>query len=465
VTLSNACTTSGCSVTNPIYWDENSGTGCTSRGCPSTAYENTIGSIPSETFSLGSNCMFDCPPECVSDAPQDGFKIIHNFTGNEQSPVSGLTTDRAGGLYGTTWGGDNGLGLAYRLAASAQDWTFTPLYSFLGGAGGQNPLLEILGPESALYGAADGGIQNCGSSRNQYCGVVYKLRLSPFACPTALCNSWTEDVIYQFTGDPDGWGPGGKLVVDQAGNLYGTTGNGGAYGQGTVYELTPSPNGGWTEKVIYSFTGGSDGAQPDSLLLGRDGNLYGTTLDDWSGAGVIFQLVLSGDSWTELVLASYGGCHDAFPCPPLLLQQSRGNLYGISGYERYICQQYGCVWYTFGQIFMMSPSQSGWRFSVLADTYNPDPGPYYYDAGYDVFHDLAVDAAGTVYGTEGWVEPANFYNGWVFRLVQPGHEQALVGFAGDDFGDVELGVSGKLYGTTGTCGGSKGTVWQLTPPE
>src|ERR1017187_6134808 len=254
VTLSNACTTSGCSVSNPIYWDENSG--------PSTAYENTIGSIPSEAFSLNGGCTFDCPPQCVSDAPQGGFKIIHSFTSTEQSPASGLAVDPAGKLFGTTRsGGDNGLGLAYQLALHGQDWIFAPLYSFLGGAGGQNPLPEIVGPERALYGAADGGIQNCGSARNQYCGVVYRLRLSPFACPTALCSSWTENVIYQFTGDPDGWSPNGKLVLDQAGNLYGTTTNGGAYGRGTVYELTPS-GGGWTEQVIYSFTA-NDGDGPN----------------------------------------------------------------------------------------------------------------------------------------------------------------------------------------------------------
>src|SRR5664279_5208829 len=182
VTLSNACTTSGCSVSNPIYWDENSGVGCQSQGCPSTAYEDTLGSIPSEAFSLDGS-----GPECARDEPANGFKIIHSFTSTEQSPVSGLTADRAGQLYGTTWGGNNGLGLAYRLALSRQDWTFTPLYSFLGGAAGQNPLPGIIGPEGAIYGTADGGLQNCGSSGNQYCGVVYGLRVSPVACFTLPC--------------------------------------------------------------------------------------------------------------------------------------------------------------------------------------------------------------------------------------------------------------------------------------
>ena len=79
-------------------------------------------------------------------------------------------------------------------------------------------------------------------------------------------------MIYQFTGQRQCWRPGNGF--DQAGNLYGFSGSGGAYGKGAVFELTPSP-GGWTETILYSFTGGSDGGGPDSLLVGRDGNLYG----------------------------------------------------------------------------------------------------------------------------------------------------------------------------------------------
>jgi len=258
VNLSNAVVNTG----DPIYWDENSG--------PSLAEENSVGTIPSEAFTVEGttvNCNGTCGPGCAHD--EGNFNIIYNF---RQPPEAGLAIDQAGRVYGLI---QSGAGSAYQLALHGASWIFNSLYTFLGGANGQSPSGEIVGPDNALYGIADGGFQTCGSSGNQYCGLIYRLRPSPVACTTWLC-SWTEDVVYQFTGDPDGWSPDGNLVFDQAGNLYGTTFYGGTYGYGTVYELTPS-GGGWSERVIYSFTGSSDGGYPGQLLFGHDGFLYGTS--------------------------------------------------------------------------------------------------------------------------------------------------------------------------------------------
>ena len=405
------------------------------------------------------------PYECVHDVPQNGFTIIHNFTGNQQSPAPGLALDHAGELYGTTGsGGDNGSGLAYKLGTSGQDWMFTPLYSFPGGPAGQNPLPGVIGPEGALYGTADGGLQQCGSSGNQYCGLVYRLRPSPHACLTALC-SWTETVVYRFAGDPDGWEPNGNVVFDQAGNLYGTTLSGGANGRGTVYELTPS-NGGWTEQVIYSFTA-NDGDGPSSLLMGKNGNLYGTTFVGGHGGGVVFQLAPAGGSWTEQVVASFAPCTSYYGCSPVLVQEDSGKLYGIDPYDIYLCPPGGCLWNEYATIFTMSPSDGGWQVTILDDTRNYWFGNWLDPTGYDLYYDLTIDAAGNLYSTEGGYAPGfggPYYWGNIYKVLWPQQEdRSLVWFGGNDFRDLEVDASGKLYGTTGSCRSSQGSVWQLTP--
>ncbi len=459
VNLQNAVVNDG----DPVYWDENSG--------PSAASENSVGTIPSEAFTvLGSttttSCYFDCPPECVHD--EGNFNVIYNFSSSEQQPTPGLAIDPEGRLYGATGsGGNNGEGLAYELASHWGSWVFTPLYSFLGGANGQDPLPGTFGQANVLYGTADGGLQTCGSSGNEYCGVVYRLRPSPVAWRTAL-PGWNETVIYQFTGSPDGSQPNGNLVFDKLGNLYGTTSTGGAYGFGAIYELAPSEGGG-TEQVIYSFTGGADGASPTSLLLGQDGNLYGTTSGGGGGGGVIFQLVPSGGSWAETVIASFGSCAAPYSCSQLLIRESSGSFYGISTYPYYSCQTfppYSCFWDTFGTIFVMSPSGGGWQLTTIDDTRIDDWGVYgCQDYCYDVIRDLTIDAAGNLYATKGqdWADcVGDHYSGEVY---EPAYERSLVSFAGDNFLDVEVDASGKLYGTTGACGQGQsiGTVWQLSP--
>ena len=155
-------------------------------------------------------------------------------------------------------GGDTGYGLVYELASKDQGWVFNTLYNFTGGSDGSvaRHAHRRAGRSALRHGKRR--IQNCGD----YCGLIYSLRPAPTACLTSSC-SWTESVVYQPTGNNDVL----ALAVwfsTQAGNLYGTSGSGGAYGQGAVFELTPS-NGGWTETILYSFTGGSDGGGPGSL--------------------------------------------------------------------------------------------------------------------------------------------------------------------------------------------------------
>ncbi len=163
------------------------------------------------------------------------YKVLYNFTGQQDggAPYAGLTMDRAGNFYGTTQGGGKGNGTVFKLASKGPGWIFTPLYSFQGSPDGAQPLARVIfGPDGSLYGTTSGG----GAGY----GTVFKLQPSPIACKTALCP-WSETVLYRFTGGNDGGNPqNGDLLIDQSGTIYGTTLNGGAYGHGAVFSLTPS---------------------------------------------------------------------------------------------------------------------------------------------------------------------------------------------------------------------------------
>jgi uncharacterized repeat protein (TIGR03803 family) len=459
VNLANAVVNNG----DPIYWDENSGVGCQSPGCPSEASENSVGTIPSEAFTiLGGTTT--TTTTCVDQSSQyqpENFFGVHIFTSDEGAPAAGLAIDQHENLFGTTLsGGTNNDGLSYKLSQAAQGWVFTPLYNFLGGLDGQDAPPGIIAPDETLYGAADGGLQTCGSSGNQYCGIVYRLRPPPIACLNALCG-WGQEVLYRFTGDPDGWAPDGPLTLDPSGNLYGATLYGGAYGQGTVFELTFS-GGAWTENIIYNFTGGSDGGLPTSLLSGPNGYLYGTTAGGGGGGGVIFQLAPSGSAWAQTVLSSFSGCNGGSgECSPVLTQEHYGSFYGLYVYNTQLCN-YGQCWdWTLGRAFVFSQEVPTFN-RLLGDTYDlyclgSEFGCY--APGYAVFHGIAVNSAGLVYATSGYGQGC-YSLGQLDALPS---EQVLSQSDSDTWRDVEAGHSGSIYGTIGACCGISGAIWGFTP--
>ena len=434
VTLSNACTTSGCSVSNPIYWDENSG--------PSTAYENTLGSIPSEAFSLDGVG----PPQCQNRS-YGNFQMIHEFTGGGDGAIpTDLIIDQAGNLYGTTLvGGSGSAGTVFKMAQNASGWVFDTLYSFAGGYNGGPPFTVILGPDHRLYGSALGGIQNCPGG---YCNVIFDLKPSPTACLTALCG-WTEDVLYRFAGgsDPYGWIFGN----DRAGNLYGLQG-------GNSIFLLAKLGGKWTKTTLYTFSGGNGGTDPYNLLLGHDGKIYGLATGGANGYGLVFQVQPSGSGWTENVLFNFDE-NTAYVAPNSLIQDSSGNLYGL-GYS-YDLIQYG---FEINAVVYMLSSPT-WAFNELATIH---PGTW--DS--EVFANLlAIDNAGNLYGNDSayCITGCDLGDPWIasyiFRVApnQGGWYDNVVllqeGF--DVGGGGATDNQGNVYGVGGCTG--PGVVWQVLP--
>jgi uncharacterized repeat protein (TIGR03803 family) len=282
------------------------------------------------------------------------FTVLHDFTGGADgaSPVAGLTMAAGGNFYGTTFAGGNpGGGVVYRLARLGNDWILSPLFAFPGGYYGQYPRARvIIGPNGTLFGTTwQGGYYDN--------GTVFSLTPPAAACSAALCG-WDNMVLYRFLGGNDGGTPEyGDLVFDGESSIYGTT-SGTFNGPGTLYELTPA-NGGWTETVLLHFDSSSTGISPyGGVIFDQVGNLYGTTAAGGAnGQGLVFELSPSGSGWTETVLYSFrGGSDGAYPYGDLIFDRA-GNLYGTT-----TGQPNGP-----GSAFELSPSQGGWTFTSLHD--------------------------------------------------------------------------------------------------
>jgi uncharacterized repeat protein (TIGR03803 family) len=240
-------------------------------------------------------------------------------------PEAGLTPDAAGNVYTTAWGGGvQGDGTIFELTPAADGgWAETTLFSFDGTDGDQIDSTMIIDASGNLYGTAEYG-------GDHGAGTVWEL--SP-----QIGGGWKFKVLYNFSGGKDGgniFTHPGALVMDAAGNLYGSAASGGQSGDGVVFELSPTAGGPWMEKVLYSF-GGRDGSQPDAgVIFDTFGNLYGETSNGGKdNDGVVFELSPTASGpWKETLLLSFDGSGDGMEPAGGLISDSAGNIYGTTWY-------------------------------------------------------------------------------------------------------------------------------------
>ena len=239
--------------------------------------------------------------------------ILHHFTGGSDGkwPMAGVIADPRGALYGTTYlGGKLGVGAVFKLTGKKE----TVLHSFTGGRRGEQPAAGLLmDAKGSLFGTTTGGGDiNCDYPAP--CGIVFKLA------------GTKETVLHAFRGSPDGNDPVAGLVMDPAGNLYGTTVDGGTQGNlGTVFEVTQAGK----ESVLYRFKREQDGFSPAGVVRDAEGNLYGTTGGGGLyGAGVAYEITVDRK---EKILHTFcsGDCSDG-AYPNTLIMDAKGNLYGTT---------------------------------------------------------------------------------------------------------------------------------------
>ncbi len=390
----------------------------------------------------------------IPAAQAQTYSVLHNFTGGSDGsrPQATLAIDRAGNLYGTApQGGTSDYGTVFKLTRYGSNFIFNPLYNFHGQYDGGAPIGPVtIAADGTLYGTTiEGGYFGGAFCSNGGCGTVFRLTPPPTTPPSPF-TPWHETALYAFQAASDGMAPySPQLIFDQAGNLYGTTYQGGS-DFGVVFAMTPYGDI-WAESVLYNgFAPGFPGQNPISGVV-RDnaGNFYGTaSIGGAGGDGVVYELSLTQYGWVETVLHSFdNGADGGLPYGGLVMD-SVGNLYGATQ-----AGSHGAV------VYELSPSNGGWNFQVL----------YHFASGVGPNAALTLDAAGNLYGT---TEDVGAHGaGMVFKLTNANGVWTLAdlhdfstGSGSYPYGGVTLDASGNLYGTTSDGGANGwGVVWKITP--
>lgn len=315
----------------------------------------------------GGGNVFELSPPGSPGEPWS-FQEIYDFSGTNDgwSPQAGLAFDSAGNLYGTTTvGGNNltrcmgGCGTVFRLTppkSGSGFWKELILYNFPGtggedGVGGSESGVTV-GPDGSVYGTT---LSNPTKAKGRL-GNIF--RLTPKGNKKGTCKF---SVVYKFDPPPDGFGPAGGVALDPQGNIYGTTYAGGSSDSGTVFQLLKGPDGIFTENILYSFQNGADGAFPlADLIMDGAGNLYGTASMGGNfactsyGCGVVFEVSppsQQGGSWTESTLHAFAGGSDGLSPFRGLTFGLNGQLYGTTDDGgSFSCGGFGC-----GTVYSVTP--------------------------------------------------------------------------------------------------------------
>jgi uncharacterized repeat protein (TIGR03803 family) len=352
---------------------------------------------------------------------QPAGALVFNANGNDgYFPQSGLIIDSAGNLYGTTIYGGRGVcsstfpfgcGTVFELARTAEgNWREKILHEFGPGEDGPYPNGGLIFDASGdLYGVTSGIEGSCGHGLGN-CGAVYELMPS-------TNGQWTEKILHHFSyNTADGYGPAGSLTFDKAGNLYGGTEWGGANFDGIAFELSPNRDGSWGEKVLYTYYWGKgeNGGGNGSFVFDASGNLFNTTLTNltngYNGPDVVFELSPSGGSWTQTTLDVQQS--DLASNVPLVFDTA-GNLYGTARYGgtgTMICLTLGVKQTPFscGTVFKLAPAGGTWTETSLHDFGNGTDGQI-------PMGGLVFDSAGHLFGTTFQGGPAG--GGTVFEVT------------------------------------------------
>jgi len=387
------------------------------------------------------------------------FRVLYSFTGGAdgEEPDGGLMLDAAGNLYGTTvQGGDSGCfggtcGVVFELSPGARGWSGATLHTFTGGSDGGNPLDSLIFDATGnLYGTAQvGGVGECSPYG---CGVAFELTPNP--------SGWNESVLYTF--GADGGSPDAGLTSDGRGHFYSTLPS------GQVYELIKGRVG-WKEKTLYTFvcsvTNRQGSEPPAAPVFDAAGNLYGTASFCGSSGddGTVFEL--QHGSWKEKTLYEFTGLDGSNPFAGLIFDKA-GNLYGTTR---------GGGKYGLGTVFKLAPAAGGkWKETVLHSFKGRTTD------GATPYSTLVFDKPGNLYGTTSHGGGAGFGYGTVFKLtpVSGGRwtEQVLHRFTGGrdgkipDVGSLAIDPAGNLYGMTTGGGNSNcfggygcGVIFEITP--